>query len=145
MKADGSEKLVRFDPSSLIPRSSHPYLEFPMPSAISRTVKNRGSRSKNGVNRPQPTVPIAISSVTKAGSVLTIVFAQPVILKGVPKYTTNLAGVTAISAAMTTPTTLAVTFSAAVTTATTLNIPYEEPAVRNSSGGFVSDSTFPVT
>jgi hypothetical protein len=31
-----------------------------------------------------------------------------------------------------------------VAAATELNIPYEEPAVRNSSGGFVSTSTFPV-
>ena len=36
---------------------------------------------------------------------MTIVFNQAVSLKGVPKYTTNLAGVTAVSATMTTPTT----------------------------------------
>ena len=116
-----------------------------MPSAISRVPRNRASRRRNGVNRPVPSVPITVTAAAKAGSVLTITFNQPVSLKGVPQYTTNLAGVTAVSAVLTGATTLAVTFSAAVTTATTLNIPYEEPAVRNSSGGFVSTSTFPVT
>src|SRR5687768_9742300 len=114
-----------------------------MPSAISRTIKNRAARRKNGVNRPQPTVPIGIVSVTKAAAVMTIVFNQPVALKGVPQYTTDLAGVTPISAAMTSPTTLSLTFSATVATATELNVPYEEPAIRNSSGGFVTPSTFP--
>ena len=115
-----------------------------MPSAISRVVKNRPSRRKNNLNRPAPTTPISVVSATKAAAVLTIVFNQPVALKGVPQYTTDLPGITALSAAMTNPTTLALTFSATVATATEVNIPYEEPAIRNSSGGFVSTSTFPV-
>jgi hypothetical protein len=90
-----------------------------------------------------PATPIGIVSVAKASAVMTIVFDQPVALKGVPKYTTDLPGVTAISAVLTGPATLALTFSATVATATTLNIPSEEPAVRNSSGGYVSPSTFP--
>jgi hypothetical protein len=36
------------------------------------------------------------------------------------------------------------TFSGAITTATTLNVPSEDPAIRNSSGGIVTPSTFPV-
>src|SRR5688500_16243459 len=114
-----------------------------MPSSLTKVGRNRTSRRRNGPNRPAPATPIGIASVTKAGSVMTIVFNQPVALKGVPQYTTNLPGVTPLSAALTTPTTLALTFSGAVTTATTVNIPSEEPAVRNSSGGFVSPSTFP--
>jgi hypothetical protein len=114
-----------------------------MPSAIARQPRNRASRRKNGLNRPQPVAPITIVSVTKAAAVMTIVFNQPVSLKGVPQYTTNLPGVTAISAALTSPTTLALTFSATVATATTLNIPSEDPAIRNASGGFVASTTFP--
>jgi hypothetical protein len=49
-----------------------------------------------------------------------------------------------VSAAMTSPTQVAITYSASVAAATAVNIPYEEPSVRNSSGGFVSTSTFPV-
>ena len=74
---------------------------------------------------------------------MTIVFNQPVSLKGIPQYTTNLAGVTPISAALTGPATLSLTFSASIATATTLNIPAEDPAIRNSSGGFVTPFTFP--
>ena len=60
-----------------------------MPSAISRNAKHRAPRRKNSTNRPVPTTPIGIVSVAKAGSVMTIVFDQPVALKGVPKYTTG--------------------------------------------------------
>jgi hypothetical protein len=88
-------------------------------------------------------VPIAVTGAVKNTTKITVTFDQPVALKGVPQYTTNLSGVTPISAALTGPTTLALTFSATVATATTLNIPSEEPAIRNSSGGFVSPHTFP--
>ena len=117
-----------------------------MPGLIRKTIVHRTSRKSNGTpTKPQPTAPIGIVSATKATNTITIVFNQAVSLKGVPAYTTNLAGVTAQSATMTNLTTLVITFSASVATANTLNIPYEEPAIRNSSGGFVSNSTFPVT
>jgi hypothetical protein len=114
-------------------------------SLLKASRNTRRTSAKSSVNRPQPTTPIVITSCTKAAEVLTIVFNQAVTLDGVPAYTTNLAGITAISAALTAPNTIEVTFSATVATATTLTIPYEEPAVRNSSGGFVSTSTFPVS
>ncbi|MCI0365030.1 MAG: hypothetical protein L0219_14225 [Phycisphaerales bacterium] len=118
-----------------------------MPAGVfRRQLKHRPNRKTNPrANRPQPTTPIGIVSATKNVAVLTVVFNQPVTLKGIPAYTTNLAGINPISAVLTNPTTLTVTFSATIATATTLNIPYEEKAIRNSSGGFVQDSTFPVT
>ena len=110
-----------------------------------RAVKNRTKRrSKSAANRPQPTAPIKITAVSFSAAVATVTFDQPVSLNGVPAYTTDLVGVTAQSAAMTSPTTIAVTFSGSVASAIELRIPYEEPAVRNGSGGFVSTSTFPV-
>jgi hypothetical protein len=118
-----------------------------MPSAISKHNKNRRSTRKNSaVNRPQPTTPISIApgGASAAGSVITIEFNQPVILNGVPQYSTDVAGATPISAVMTNATTLELTFSASVAAATEITIPYEEPGIRNSSGGFVSTSTFPV-
>jgi hypothetical protein len=75
---------------------------------------------------------------------VTVGLDQVVILNGTPAYTTDVAGADAISAVQTSPTTIAVTFDAAVAAATELRIPYEEPSVRNASGGFVSTSTFPV-
>ena len=61
-----------------------------------------------------------------------------------PAYTTDVAGADPVSAVLTSPNVVAITFDASVAAATVLTIPYEEPAVRNSSGGFVSTSTFPV-
>jgi hypothetical protein len=117
-----------------------------MPGLIRRAIVRRPNRKpKLGASKPQPTCPIGIVSATKATTTITIVYNQPISLKGTPAYTTNLAGATALSAVASNPTTVVVTFSASVATATTLNIPYEEPAIRNTSGGFVSNSTFPVT
>ena len=101
--------------------------------------KNTPSRSKNvQANRPQPTAAIAVTSITPAGTDVSIEFDQPVSLNGVPQYTTDVAGAIPVSAALTTPTTLQLTFDADVSLATLVNVPYEEPGVRNSSGGFVT-------
>jgi hypothetical protein len=115
-----------------------------MVSSITRTKKNRPQRDPEA-NKPRPTTPINILGASKAGSVITITFNQPVALKGVPQYDANVVGVEPLSATMTSPTVMALTYSAAVTAVTLLTIPYEEPAVRNSSGGFVANSTFPIT
>ena len=110
-----------------------------------RPRKNRSSRRKNPAQTvPLSTTPIAVTGATALGTVLTITFDQPVSLNGVPAYTTDVVGATALSAVMTGMNTIAVTFSATVAAATEVRIPYEEPAVRNGSGGFVSTSTFPV-
>jgi hypothetical protein len=75
---------------------------------------------------------------------LTVGFDQPSALTASPQYSTDVVGATALSAVMVGTNTIAITFSATIATASEVRIPYEEPAVRNSSGGFVSTSTFPV-
>jgi len=102
------------------------------------------TRSRERI-QTKTTTPVRIVSATKATTVLTIVFDQPVILKGVPEYTTTVAGATVVSAELTSATTLAVTFSATIAAATKVTIPFEDPAIRSAVGGFVGDSTFPVT
>jgi hypothetical protein len=102
------------------------------------------TRSKERVQQ-KTTTPVRIVSAAKAASVLTITFDQPVILKGVPEYTVTGASVTALSAVLTSATTLALTFSGAVTAATVVNIPFEDPGIRSAVGGFVANSSFPVT
>jgi hypothetical protein len=110
------------------------------------TKRARGTRRRgNNVTRPQPTTPIAVSSATKNTTKITLTFDQAVILSGTPDCTTDLPGVTALSATQTAPDTVEITFSASVATATEVRIPYEEPGIRNASGGFVYTSTFPVT
>ena len=109
------------------------------------TKRNRTTRRRSlGVTTPQPTARIGVASVTVNAAVVTVEFDQVVAVNGVPNYTTDVAGATAESVTQTSPTTIEITFSATVAAATELNIPYEEPAVRNSSGGFVTPSTFPV-
>lgn len=98
---------------------------------------------RNPAGVPNPLASIKVVSAVTSGAVLTIGFDQVITLNGTPTYTTDLVGVTAVSAVRTNPTTIAVTFSGALTSATALNIPYADPAVRNASGGFVSTSTFP--
>jgi hypothetical protein len=113
--------------------------------SLLKSARKTSKRTNSWVNNPQPTTPIKVTAASKTGSVLTVTFDQVVALAGVPAYTTSVAGVTAASAEQTGPTTIEVTFSASIAAATALNIPYEEPAVRNSSGGFVSTSTFPLS
>jgi hypothetical protein len=115
-----------------------------MAGSLLKAARRVRRRSNSAVNNPQPTVPIKVTAASAATTVVTVTFDQPVSLNGVPAYTTDVAGAEAVSAVMTSPTTVAITFDASVAAATELNIPYEEPAVRNSSGGFVSTSTFPV-
>jgi len=116
-----------------------------MPRAVMGKRRNVRKLHRNSVvNNPQPTTPILVTGATAVGSVLTMTFDQPIALNGTPAYTTDVVGAEAVSAVLTGPTTVAVTFSAAVAAATEVRIPYEEPAVRNGSGGFVSTSTFPV-
>src|SRR5687768_9576460 len=115
-----------------------------MPSAM-KTRKSRPTRLRGlSATNPQATTPIKVTAASAATTVLTVTFDQVVALKGTPNYSTDVAGAEAVSAVQTSPTTIEVTFDAAVAAATEVTIPYEEPAVRNASGGFVSTSTFPV-
>jgi len=118
-----------------------------MPAGIigRKQLKNRTSRSRATANRPIPVCPISIVTATKGTTAITLVLSAPVTLKGTPAYTTSVAGVTAISATLTNPTTLVVTFSASIAAATTITIPFEEPAMRSASGGYLTAGTFPVT
>ena len=106
---------------------------------------SRASRRKNpAANMPPAAAGIKIVSASATGAVATAAFDQVIALVGTPAWTTDVAGLTVVSAAQTGPTTIAVTFSGALTAATALDIPYEDPAVRSKTGGFVSTSTFPV-
>lgn len=109
---------------------------------IRRPIRRSSRRRGSAATRPQPTAPVRIDSASKAGAVIEIYFDMPVSLRGVPQYTTDLAGITPVSAVMTSTNVMELTFSAAIDTATELRIPYEEPAIRNSSGGFVANSVF---
>jgi hypothetical protein len=116
-----------------------------MSISMKRTRRSSRRPPKAGsANLQRRSTPIAVTGASAAAAVLTVTYDQPIALSGTPAYTTDVAGATALSAVMSGPTTVAITFSAAIAAATEVRIPYEEPAVRNGSGGFVSTSTFPV-
>lgn len=106
-----------------------------------RTSRNRRGRAPGELHRPTP---IGVADATKSGNVIAIEFDGPVILRGVPQYTTDLPGVTPVSAVLIGTNVLELTFSGSVDTATALNIPYEDPGIRNNSGGYVGPSSVPV-
>jgi hypothetical protein len=116
-----------------------------MAGLIRRTIKHRRTgRTNNQASSPQPTAPILITSAAKNGTDLVLIFDQVVVLSGTPGITTNLAGVTPVSAAKSSPNVVTITYSAAITTATSINLPFRDPAIRNASGGFVTSSVFPL-
>ncbi|MCH7604323.1 MAG: hypothetical protein IIB54_16335 [Planctomycetes bacterium] len=107
------------------------------PGTLRRPARRRRDRFPQ-VNRPQPTSPINIISASKAASQLTIVFDQPVSVRGVPQYAVNAVGATPQTVGVVGPTTITIIYSADISLADEVTIPYEEPAVRNASGGFVN-------
>jgi hypothetical protein len=107
-----------------------------------------GTTEKRNDGRAMPTqvTPAKLVSATKAGSVLTLTFDQPVcLIRGnVPQYSVDVADTSPVSAISPTIDTVEVTYSAAIDAATEVTIPYVDPAVRTKDGGFVCNSTFPV-
>ena len=116
-----------------------------MPSPIAKKRKNVRSRKLSGQQRPQEFgVPVMIVSANASTTVLTVTFDQPVVLKGVPKFSVDVASTNPVSAVLTSPTTVAVTFNASIAAATTMTIPSQDGAIRNRAGGYVPAGTFPV-
>src|SRR5687767_5293445 len=111
--------------------------ELPMPGSLLKAARKSRRRTNSVFNNPPRTVAIKVTGASTTGAVLTVTYDQPVSLNGVPQYTTDIVGATAVSAVMTGMNTIAITFGSTVATATEVRIPYEEPAVRNGSGGFV--------
>lgn len=116
-----------------------------MPTPMQKTIKHRMKRNVNPkINQPERSTPITITDVEAAASVLTLTFDQPVSVTGTPGITTDVAGAEPVSAVQTSPNVVAITFDAAIAAATSLNIPYRDPAIRNSVGGYVISNTFPI-
>ena len=116
-----------------------------MANVIPRNTPNRPSPKVNPeLNRPAPDAPILITAAAAAGPTLTLTFDQPVALDGTPAFTTDIDGVSPVSAAKTAPHQVAITFDEAIDLATKINIPARDRAIRNSGGGFVTSNQFPI-
>lgn len=97
--------------------------------------------SSNKVTRRTPIVP---TSVTAAMSVVTIVFDQDVVLKGIPQYPDEaMPPKLPTAAAKTGLGTVQLTYASAPTTG--IVIPFEDPAIRNAAGGYVQPGTNPLS
>lgn len=105
-----------------------------------------GRTEKRNRSRVEPKLPtsIRIVSAVAATTTLTVTFDQPVVLRGKPNWTTDVAGAEAVSATNPTLNTVVITFSESIAAATEVIIPVADPAIRSKVGGFVADTTFPV-
>lgn len=100
-------------------------------------------RSRGRVEPKQPTA-IRIASAEVATTELTVTFNQPIVLRTTPAWTTDLPGITCVSATSPSPNVVVAVFSASIATATEMIIPVADPSVRNKVGGYVADTTFPL-
>jgi hypothetical protein len=104
---------------------------------LRRSIKHRRSRRINSpANDPRQAAPIYVTNVVIADDVLTLTFDQPVSLNGIPAYSAGSAH--AIEAELTAPNVVAITFNTTITAATFFTVPYRDPAIRTSTGGFVT-------
>lgn len=107
------------------------------------TARRTRPARRRKLNPPQSGTPILITLAERAGITLALVFDQPVILSGTPAYTCG--AVTAVSAVMDGDNAVTITFSGALTAGTPVVIPFQDPAIRNSSGGYVTPNTITPT
>lgn len=83
--------------------------------------------------------PITITAATP-GATTVVTFDQGgLILNGIPQWPSQ-AGIMPSTAVLTAPDELTLTYTG--TTPTSFDVPFEDPAIRNGSGGFVSPGTF---
>jgi len=90
--------------------------------------------------------PVTIEEASITETVLTLRLSEAVTLNRgvVPQITTDVDSAEPVSAELTAPNVVAITFSRDISSATVLNIPFRDPAIRNSSGGYVISNTFPL-
>jgi hypothetical protein len=113
--------------------------------SIVRRRPNKKSRRKNSEqNQPNLSARILIDDASVNGTVLSLTFDQAVRLDGTPQFLTNVDGPVPVSAVMTSPCHCEVTFDGDISAATSLILPFRDPAIRNSIGGYVVSNTFPV-
>lgn len=73
-------------------------------------------------------------------SSITLTFTEPVSLKGIPNYSNGT--ITVNAATRPTPTTVSLVFNNTLASTIPLTIPFEDPAIRNQSGGYVQPGAY---
>lgn len=108
---------------------------YPNTAARSKTIAGVGAANRIGTRTPL--VPTFGAHVTSA---ITITFNQPVVLKGLPNYSNGT--ITLTAATRPTPTTVVLTFNNTLAATVPLTIPFEDPSIRNMSGGYVQSGAY---
>ena len=114
---------------------------FRMPTSPidKRTRGSRNDRKTNyEPNLPPDSAAVLITNVVVASPVLTLTFDQRVMLNGLPGFSTDIGSGTVTQATQPAPNQVELVFSEAITGATTLNIPVRDPAIRGTTGGYVT-------
>src|SRR5690349_4024354 len=101
-------------------------------------------RPARGRVKPREATPVMITTITPGSSTLSVTVDQPVIIKGTPQWTLNIAG-NVINVAVISPTEFQVNFDASVMSAAVVNIPFQDPSIRNAVGGYIAQSAFPLS
>jgi len=104
-----------------------------------RSGRRRGRRDGGTRNLVRPT-PISITTAGWNDAELTLVFNQPVSLKGIPQFPAA-AGLVPTGAELISPNTLKLTYPDSGKGAPAITVPFEDPSIRNSSGGYVAPSS----
>ena len=117
------------------------------PNKIGPTRRMPTSRQRNATpqsRRAARPTPAGVVSAVVSGDGLSVVvtYDVPVVLTGTPRYGDDV-GLMPSSAALTSPTTVTLTYPAAAKTYA--QIGFEDPAVRTSTGGFVNAARVPLT
>lgn len=108
--------------------------------------KNRAARRKTiagvgAANRVGTRTPIAIADFADGSASTAVTFDQQVILDGTPGWTDlSTPSIKVNSASQSAPNVIDLVWNAAPTVA--VSIPFEDPSIRNSVGGYVRDSVF---
>ena len=112
-----------------------------MPATLPRPAREI-ERVPAAARRLPGATPICITDVSVMGAGLTLTFDQPVLLRGTPGITTDIAGAVPVSAIRQAPNRIMIIYSSSLAGARLLNLTYRDPAIRNGSGGYLTSNRF---
>jgi hypothetical protein len=106
------------------------------------TLRRQQTSPGTANQRPRRT-PIVPTVGAISGSTLPVTFPEAVVYSGIlPGWTTTTRSVIAV--AVTSPTTVTLTFSGSLVGTSPLTIPFEDPAFRNQIGGYVQPGAYAI-
>ena len=83
-----------------------------------------------------------IANISSTSTTVTLEFDQSIALKGIPQYVSQLGSVPA-SVTQPSPGTVVLTYPAG--SITQITVPFQDPAIRNATGGYVNPGVSPTT